>query len=93
MLLETVLLHLPVLIAYNFMFPRFINVLQMEENIVTNTELCSTLLNLDQPCTDSLNSTSRHHQWPNTSQMLQRRNHTVGDYGSQIKFLFTFYKS
>lgn len=91
--LETGLLHLPALIAYNFMFLRFINVLQMEENIATNTELCSTLLNLDQPCTDSLKSTSTRHQWPNASQTLQRRNHTVGDFGSQGKFLFNFYKS
>lgn len=35
--LETALLHLTVLIAYYFMFLRFINVLQMEENIATNT--------------------------------------------------------
>lgn len=26
----------------------------MEENIATNIDLCSTLPNLDQPCTDSL---------------------------------------
>lgn len=63
----------------------------MEENIATDTELCSSLLSLDQPCIDFLNSTSRRHQWPNTSEMPQRRN--VGDYSSQIKFLFNFYKS
>lgn len=59
------------------------------EDIATHTELSSMPIKPDQT-TIALNSTPSRHHWPNAYQTLQKKNHTVGDYGSRGKFLFKF---